>query len=148
MNQNTYDQVADQYASYLRQLREETFSFNHDLVIPRLLERVGSVRGLTVLDAGCGEGIVARLLAEGGAQVVAVDVAARLIELAQAQDTQGQATQGQITYLVHDLSQPLSEYQGAFDVVVSNLVINDVPDYQGFVATLGSVTKAHGRVVL
>ena len=143
MNQNTYDQVADQYASYLRQLREETFSFNHDLVIPRLLERVGSVRGLTVLDAGCGEGIVARLLAEGGAQVVAVDVAARLIELAQAQDTQGQ-----VTYLVHDLSQPLSEYQGAFDVVVSNLVINDVPDYQGFVATLGSVTKAHGRVVL
>ena len=81
MNQNTYDQVADQYASYLRQLREETFSFNHDLVIPRLLERVGSVRGLTVLDAGCGEGIVARLLAEGGAQVVAIDVAARLIEL-------------------------------------------------------------------
>jgi 2-polyprenyl-3-methyl-5-hydroxy-6-metoxy-1,4-benzoquinol methylase len=112
-------------------------------VIPNLLARVGDVRGLAVLDAGCGEGIVARLLAEGGAQVVAVDVAPRLIELAR-----DQATQGQVTYLVHDLSQPLPEYHEAFDVVVSNLVINDVPDYQGFVATLGSVTKADGRVVL
>lgn len=84
MKQNTYDQVADQYAHYLQQLREEIFSFNHDLVIPSLLESVGDVRGLAVLDAGCGEGIVARLLNQGDAQVVAIDIAPRLIELAQA----------------------------------------------------------------
>jgi hypothetical protein len=31
---------------------------------------------------------------------------------------------------------------------VSNLVLNDVPDYQGFAATLGAVTKPGGHLVL
>jgi 2-polyprenyl-3-methyl-5-hydroxy-6-metoxy-1,4-benzoquinol methylase len=143
LQQNTYDQFADEYTAYLRQMDEGAFSFQRDLIIPKLLRQVGEVAGLNVLDAGCGEGIVARLLAERGANVTAIDIAPRLIELAQAQDTQGT-----ITYQTHDLSQPLPQYTHAFDIVVSNLVLNDVPDYRGFIATLGAVTKAGGRAVL
>ena len=143
MQSNTYDQVAQQYADYLTVLRQESFSFNHDLLIPLLLQRVGEVAGLRVLDAGCGEGIVARLLASAGARVVGIDVAPRLIELAQAH-----GGREQIEYVAHDLSQPLPQYAHAFDLVVSNLVINDVPDYQGFIHTLGAVTKPAGRVCM
>jgi 2-polyprenyl-3-methyl-5-hydroxy-6-metoxy-1,4-benzoquinol methylase len=143
LQQNTYDQFADRYAESLKQSSRETFSFNHDLVIPRLLESVGALAGLRVLDAGCGEGIVARLLAARGAKVTAMDIAPRLIELARAQNPE-QA----IAFQVRDLSLPLPEYKNAFDLVVSNLVLNDVPDYQGFISTLGSVTKPRGRMVL
>ncbi len=143
MERNTYNEVADHYARYLQELDREDFSFNHDLVIPRLLAVAGEVAGLTVLDAGCGEGIVARLLAERGAQVTGIDISPRLIELAQAQDTAHT-----IPYLVHDLSHPLPAYEDHFDLVVSNLVLNDVPDYRGFINTLGSVTKPRGRAVV
>jgi len=43
---------------------------------------------------------------------------------------------------------PLLTYAEHFDLVVSNLVLNDVPDYQGFIATLASVLKPSGRPVL
>ncbi len=39
-------------------------------------------------------------------------------------------------------------YQRRFDLLVSHLVLNDVYDYQGFLTTLGTVTKGGGRLVL
>jgi 2-polyprenyl-3-methyl-5-hydroxy-6-metoxy-1,4-benzoquinol methylase len=143
LQQNTYDQFADRYAQPYAQANEGQFNFNRDFVIPQLLRVVGNVAGLTVLDAGCGEGIVSRRLAAGAAQVTGIDVSPRFIELARERDVLKA-----ITYEVHDLSQPLPQYAQIFDVVVSNLVLNDLPDYQGFIATLSAVTKPHGRVVL
>ena len=143
MQKNTYNQVADHYAEYLKSLRAQSFSFNHDLIIPLLLEQAGDVAGLHVLDAGCGEGIVARLMAEAGATVTGIDIAPRLIEIAQEQDSANR-----VAYLAHDLSHPLPNFAESFDLVVSNLVLNDVPDFQGFIKTLGAVVIVGGRVVL
>jgi 2-polyprenyl-3-methyl-5-hydroxy-6-metoxy-1,4-benzoquinol methylase len=131
------------HTQYLRTMEQEPFSFYHHLVVPQLLETVGAIVGQTVLDAGCGVGTVAIQLAERGATVSAIDVAERSIELATEL-----YPHPQITYHVHDLSQPLPDYEGRVDVVVSNLVLNDVPDYQGFIATIGQVVKAGGRAVL
>lgn len=141
--QNTYNQFADRYAAGYTPSSGKQPNFNRDVVIPPLLEIVGEVAGLTLLDAGCGEGVVSRLLAEQGAFVTGIDVAPRFIELAQERDTSGA-----ITYLCHDLSQPLPAYQGHFDCIVSNLVLNDVPDYQGFIGTLAALLKPGGRIVL
>jgi 2-polyprenyl-3-methyl-5-hydroxy-6-metoxy-1,4-benzoquinol methylase len=41
----------------------------------------------------------------------------------------------------------LPTYAKSFDIVVSNLVLNDVADYQGFASTLGQVTKDGGRAI-
>ena len=140
---SAYDPIATQYAQSQQRSVSDGFSWNHDLVIPNLLQAVGDINGLAVLDAGCGEGVVARYLAERGATVVGIDLSARLIELAQTQQTEPP-----ISYAVHDLSQPLPQYAHAFDLVVSNLVLNDVADYAGFAATLAAVTKAQGRIIL
>jgi 2-polyprenyl-3-methyl-5-hydroxy-6-metoxy-1,4-benzoquinol methylase len=143
LQENTYDQFADDYAhSYLR-LDPDAFNYNLDLVIPRLLQVAGDVDGLTVLDAGCGEGIVSRTLSSSAKQVVGIDVSPRLIEYARERDI----TQT-ITYEVRDLSRPLPEYTDTFDLVVSNLVLNDVPDYRAFITTLSAVLKPLGRIVL
>lgn len=141
--QNTYNQYADRYAEAFIEAGKDKFNYNRNVIIPPLLEVAGDVNGLTVLDAGCGEGIVSRLLAERGATVTGIDVAPRFIELARERDVKGE-----IEYALHDLSQPLPAYHAYFDLVVSNLVLNDVPDYQGFIRTLSSVLKAGGRIVL
>ena len=140
IRQNTYDQFADQYAQSQKRSTEE-FSWNHDLVIPNLLQVVGDVAGLFVLDAGCGEGVVSRYLADRGAKVTGIDISQRLVELAKSQNNT-------INYQVCDLSVSLPQYFQAFDLVASNLVLNDVPDYRGFARTLGEVTKPQGRAVL
>ena len=100
------------------------------------------VAGLNVLDAGCGEGYLARILSRRGANVTGIDIAANLVQMGREKDPAGQ-----INYLVADLSTPQPAYEGQFDLIVSHLVINDVPDYQGFLNTLGTLVKPGGRLV-
>jgi 2-polyprenyl-3-methyl-5-hydroxy-6-metoxy-1,4-benzoquinol methylase len=141
--QNTYDQFADSYAQWFVQPRTDRLDFILDRVIPRLMEVAGSVDGLTVLDAGCGEGIVSRSLVGTAKRVVGIDIVPQLVAYARQRDQ----TQS-ITYEVHDLSEPLPKYADTFDLIVSNLVLNDVPDYTGFIMTLSSVLKSGGRIAL
>lgn len=141
--ENTYDRYADQYAQMIDEREPGTFSPYHDLVVPCLLERAGDVAGLDVLDAGCGHGHVARILSDRGARVVAVDVSPRLIDIARAVDPETA-----IEYQVRDLSHPLPGYARQFDLAISNLVIDDVPDYCGYISTLGQVVRSGGRVVV
>jgi 2-polyprenyl-3-methyl-5-hydroxy-6-metoxy-1,4-benzoquinol methylase len=142
VQQQAYDHLADEYAQTYAEPRKPGFHYHLDLAIPRLLQAVGSVVGLAVLDAGCGEGIVSRSLA-GPARVVGIDISSQLIAYARKRDT----TKA-ISYEVHDLSQALPQYERTFDIVVSNLVLNDVPDYVGFIRTLSDVLKPRGRIVL
>jgi 2-polyprenyl-3-methyl-5-hydroxy-6-metoxy-1,4-benzoquinol methylase len=93
----------------------------------QFLQIVGEVSGLTVLDAGCGEGYLSRILMHRGAQVTGIAISPRLVEMARAKDPAGN-----ITYLVADLSQQLTAYQDHFDLIASLFVLNDVPDYRGF----------------
>ncbi len=137
---NTYDQCADQYEAYVSGRDEKDLSgddFDADF-----FRVIGEVGGLRALDAGCGEGFIARVLEFKRAMVTGVDVSAKLVEKAKRK------SEGSIEYLVADLSKPLLQFEEHFDLVASHFVLNDVPDYEGFISTLGSVTKPGGRAVL
>ena len=140
---NPYDEYATEYAEYISDQYGEDISFIRHLLVPRLLAYAGDVAGRRVLDAGCGEGHIARMLAQRGAEVTAIDLAPLLLTIAQERDP-GTST----TYLAHDLSTPLTRYSEFFDLVVSNLVLPDVDDYRGYITTLGDVLKPGGRAVL
>lgn len=138
---NTYDEFASQYADMMT--AQEQGGVASDSNMARFLQVVGNVSGLTVLDAGCGEGYLSRILAQGGAQVIGFDISPRLIEIARAKDPDGA-----ITYQVADLSQSLPAYQAHFDLIASYFVLNDVYDYQGFLTTLSASLKPAGRLVI
>lgn len=138
---NTYDDFAAQYADYVA--KREQVGIESDPIMPRFLDLLGDVSGLSILDAGCGEGYLSRIVASRGASVTGIDISARLIEIARSKDPEGK-----ITYLQADLSQPLPDYREHFDLIVSHFVLNDVSDYRGFLNTLGSVAKPGGRLVL
>ena len=86
---------------------------------------------------------MSRILASRGAKVTAMDVSTHLIDIARSK-----GGENEIDYQVHDLSKPFPRYKESFDLVVSNLVLNDVYDYRGFVSTLGDLTKSGARLVL
>ncbi|GLV54428.1 methyltransferase [Dictyobacter sp. S3.2.2.5] len=138
---NPYDEFANQYAQ-MRTVQEK-MEGNADDHLSRFLHVIGEVSDLSVLDAGCGEGYLSRVLAQRGAQVTGIDISSRLVEMARLKDPNRT-----ITYQVADLSQPLPAYQDHFDLIASFFVLNDVSDYRGFLATLGSVLKRAGRLVL
>jgi 2-polyprenyl-3-methyl-5-hydroxy-6-metoxy-1,4-benzoquinol methylase len=138
-----YDRSADAYAAYVAR-REETGPAGDPFdILPGLLDLLGDLTGQTVLDAGCGEGYLARVLAARGALVTGLDLAPRLIEMARSKDPRGE-----IDYRLADLSQPLPELSSHFDAIASFLVLNDVRNYRGFARTLGDVLKPGGRLVL
>jgi 2-polyprenyl-3-methyl-5-hydroxy-6-metoxy-1,4-benzoquinol methylase len=131
-----YDDHAAEYATFMAS-REGTDPYG---LLPVVLELLGDIAGQRVLDAGCGEGYLARALAGRGARVTGIDLSPQLIEQARAKDPAGD-------YRVADLSQPLPAGD-SFDAVGSFLVLNDVADYRGFASTLGTAVKPGGRLVI
>jgi 2-polyprenyl-3-methyl-5-hydroxy-6-metoxy-1,4-benzoquinol methylase len=143
LKRSDYDDYATEYATLVA-WRERDGAGSDDLgIVPHLLDLLGDVSDRVVLDAGCGEGYLARILVTRGARVTGIDLSPRLIALARARDSVGR-----IAYQVADLSAPLPDLRASFDAVASYMVLNDVEDYQGFAATLAQVLKAGGRAVL
>ena len=79
----TWDDAADWY---IEMVRDQTVGFNN-LASDIALELIGAHQGRDVLDLGCGEGHIARRLAQGGARVVGVDPVERFIAVAQEAET-------------------------------------------------------------
>ena len=138
---NPWDQHADAYAAWVA-ARERGIDTTSGILGP-LLAQLGEVQGKAVLDAGCGEGFLARILAARGARVTGIDLSPRLIALARQH-----ATAEGIAYHVADLSQPLPDLAGAFDLIGSYLALNDVAEVRGFARELAALTRSGGRAVL
>ena len=104
---------------------------------------VGEVRGLAVLDLGCGTGRHALWLAAAGAAVTAVDFSEGM--LAEARKKAGVSA---IQFVAHDLGEPLPFMERAFDVVVSGLVLEHLRDIPAFFREARRMLRSGGRAVI
>jgi ubiquinone/menaquinone biosynthesis C-methylase UbiE len=110
---------------------------------PYVQEAIGDVRGLAVLDLGCGTGRHALRLAAGGADVTAIDFSEGMLEEARRK-SHGLA----VHVIVHDLHQPLPLPNGIFDLVVSGLVLEHIQDLDSFFVEVRRVLRPQGRAVI
>ena len=91
---------------------------------PCVEELLGDVKGKSLLDAGCGEGYLARYYTKKGATVVAIDLSPTLI------DTSKKITEEEgfeVDYRVEDVCHIESIPNETFDIVLSNLVLLNIP---------------------
>src|SRR5215831_9284234 len=79
----TYDANAEFWIEIIQNHRDK---YREELTNTAVLNAIGSAGGLTVLDAGCGEGYLSRKLAEEGAIVTGVDSSAELIKAARSHE--------------------------------------------------------------
>ena len=87
---------------------------------PMILKMAGNVRGQNVLDIGCGDGRYSELFARSGANVIATDLAAPQIEMAQEKHAHQN-----IRYSVGDVS-AADAAPGSMDLVLANIVVPSI----------------------
>ena len=112
---------------------------------PAQIELCGDVRGLSLIDVGCGSGYLARAMAERGARVTGIDVSPRMIALAERHEAD---TPLGITYLVGDAAEIASYTSDAsFDMATSCLALQDMPNADAVLRGVHAVLRPGGRFV-
>ncbi|MFX1478333.1 MAG: class I SAM-dependent methyltransferase [Promethearchaeota archaeon] len=118
---------------------------NREFIIdPALWKLIGEVEGLKVLDAGCGNGYLTRGLARKGAIAVGVDISQHFIEYCTKREEKEKLGCEFTQASLDDLSGIRSKN---FDLVVSNIVMTDVIDYQQAFKEINRILKTDGRFV-
>lgn len=127
---------------YLDHARDGAYNAHYDR--PAVLETLGGVKGLRILDAGCGPGLYARELVAGGAEsVVGIDVSPEMVRLAT------QEVRGSVEFRVHDLARPLDWLgDGSFDAALMALVIHHIDDRVAALREIARVLRPGGCLVV
>lgn len=95
------------------------------LLNPTIFQLLGDVAGKAILDAGCGNGYLSRILRKRGAKMTGLEPASGLFQYALArEETQPLG----IHYVQADLATWRSQLR--FDFVVANMVLMDIPNYE------------------
>ena len=110
----------------------------------RDVKLMGCLKGLRILDIGCGAGILSEPLARLGAELVGIDPAAENIEVARLHASEsGVAVDYRAT-----TAETLAEAGERFDVVLAMEVVEHVVDVPAFVATCAGMVKPGGLLMM
>lgn len=114
------DSYAENANFWVKIIRDRLDRYRSQLTDRAVLSAIGPADGLTILDAGCGEGYLSRILAQEGANTIGIDACADLQELAAEAGLPIDYHLG----TVDDL--PILDNQR--DIVVCNHLVNDLQD--------------------
>ncbi|MEO0818076.1 MAG: bifunctional 2-polyprenyl-6-hydroxyphenol methylase/3-demethylubiquinol 3-O-methyltransferase UbiG [Pseudomonadota bacterium] len=101
--------------------------------------------GLSLLDIGCGGGLVSEPMARLGARVTGVDASEANIKTAMAHASQ---TGVEVDYRAGTAEELIAAGEGPFDVVLNLEVVEHVADPAGFLRNTASLVKPGGIMVV
>ena len=101
--------TSNEPVSYVRQLVREGREKMQEAIIEKLPK---DLKGTRILDAGCGTGVLSRMLDERGAEVVGVDISDKLIDVAKNRS----AAYKNIEYFAGDMKE---QSFGNFDYIIA-----------------------------
>ena len=134
-----YDEIAEWYDGLVR-----NWSDGLEPVASAVLELAGDIAGRRVCDLGCGQGLLARQMAQLGAAVVGVDISEKLLQIAERDEL---ADPLGIEYLNDDASELSKLADSNFDGVVCNWSLLDIANLDECLEAVGRVLRPDGWFV-
>jgi ubiquinone/menaquinone biosynthesis C-methylase UbiE len=118
--------------------------WHRTLIDPPLIQLVGKVEELRLLDLACGNGYLSRRFARQGAMVTGVDTNAPLIERARRREEQEPLG---IPYHVGDAAHLDMLADGSLDLVICNMALMDIENAAEAIQEVARVLCKHGRFI-
>lgn len=117
----------------------------HDINPLRLdhIDRIAGLRGRTVLDVGCGGGILAESMAVRGAMVTGIDLAERPLKVAQLHLLESNQV---VDYRLVSAEELAREMPHRFDIVTCMEMLEHVPEPAMTVKACADLVKPGGHV--
>ena len=128
---------------YNKQVGTRGHYFHENVLLPAIEKLIGSLKVTSLLDLGCGQGVLERTLPASVSAYVGIDISSELISQAKKQTKHKEAQ-----FFVGDATQPITELTRKYDVTVSMLALQNMENYRGFFANVGKYTRNGGYVVL
>ena len=108
------------------------------------IDGLASLRGKTVLDIGCGGGILTEAMARRAAGATGIDLAAKPLGVARLHALEAGVTN--VTYREIAAEALATEQPGHYDIVTSMEMLEHVPDPSSIVRACGTLCKPGGWV--
>jgi 2-polyprenyl-3-methyl-5-hydroxy-6-metoxy-1,4-benzoquinol methylase len=144
LTRDRWEANADYWVKVIRERRDR---YRTELTDAAMLDAIGPCAGSRVLDAGCGEGYIARTLAALGADVVGVDACQGLIDAADAVPAGAGGGGGSLSFTRASVD-ALPVEDAGFDLVVCNHLFSHLQDPSRAIAEFGRVLRSGGRLIV
>lgn len=131
-----YDDFADEYNTMVNKGGPET-SYRYIL---SQLESIPEIENKRICDVGCGQGELSYRISLLGANVTGVDVSEKLLKYARNRGNQ-------IDWINDDAMELLQIPDESFDIVVSSLMLMDVPNHKKVFEATNRILKPDGIMV-
>ena len=117
----------------------------HDINPLRLnyIDKAVSLKGKTVLDVGCGGGILSESMAIIGAKVTGIDLGEKALKVAQLHSLESGIA---VDYQLISVEELAKNHPASFDVVTCLEMLEHVPDPASVVTACAKLVKPGGKV--
>lgn len=125
--------------------RNSEFKPLHDINPLRVdfIDRIANLQGKTILDVGCGGGILSESMAQRGAEVTGIDMGAAPLKVAKLHGLESGVN---VKYRQITVEELAAEQPGHYDVVTCMEMLEHVPDPSSIIKACATLCKPGGKV--
>ena len=111
---------------------------------PVIFKIIGKIRKKKILEIGCGNGYLSRLLARKGAKITAIDISKKLLEFAITKEKEKPLG---IRYLVRNAADLYGIKSKYLDLAIADMSLMDIRDAQGTIKAVSRILKINGHFI-
>ncbi|MBX4197882.1 methyltransferase domain-containing protein [Candidatus Parcubacteria bacterium] len=134
----SWGNVADWYKKYL----DDPDSYQSQVILPQLIRLLTIKKGQKILDLACGTGFFSEVFQAQGAEVIGVDIASELIDIARLHASKD------IQFIVSPAHKLGTLQTQSIDTVVIILAIQNIKEVKEMLAECKRVLKKDGKITI